>query len=161
MAECAVTALNCKRSTATTGLGSIGVGETEAPGIQPVFPMDIHAMKINSVGWVHDKRKSARFKDFILRFLLIKAQNIGKTRTSTTLYPDAQVLTIPKARFAHEPLDFQNSLGTELKRGHRHCFHLVKLPQKAKMPKDQQDKSRPSPLSSIVVALQMEAVRLN
>jgi len=146
MAECAVTALNCKRSTATTGLGSIGVGETEAPGIQPVFPMDIHAMKINSVGWVHDKRKSASFKDFILRFLLTKAQNIGKTRTSPTLYPDTQVLTVPKARFVHEPLDFQNSLGTELKRGCCHSFHPAKLPQKAKMPKDQTGQEQTSPL---------------
>ena len=47
--------LNSKRRPASTGLGCIGIIETESAGIETVLPMNFHPAKINAMGWVHDK----------------------------------------------------------------------------------------------------------
>ena len=103
-----------KGSPAAAGLGSIGIIETEAPGIETVFPMNFHSGEIHTMRRVHNKCELVGFKNLIRFLSFIKAQYIGKTGTAASLYTDAEKIIFVKTRFIHQPPDLLHGLGAEL-----------------------------------------------
>lgn len=75
-----------KRSSASAGIGGVGVVVDKTAVIQPVPKVDLCAVKVYLLGAVNEYFDTVQIKDMIVGLLPVEIEDIGKARTAAAFH---------------------------------------------------------------------------
>src|SRR4028119_2075480 len=84
--------LDRERRSAAAAAARIWIVEGEATRVEALLKVDFHAVEVNAVRFFHQHGNTADFKPVVIRFRLIKAENIAQAAATTALNANAQGL---------------------------------------------------------------------
>lgn len=91
-----------KTRPASTGTAGIRIRKSKSPVVKSVLPVYPHTEKIKLMGLIHDTFNTPDHEMTVIFFWVVKSQYIGHTRTSASLHPDPEFLSIIKPFRIHQ-----------------------------------------------------------
>jgi hypothetical protein len=95
-----------ERRTAAAGIAGIGVLESKAPVVQAILPVDLHAQKIEFMGFIHDTGHTGDLEMVVIGTGLVETQYIGHTGTAAPLHSYPEFLGMIKTIGGHQATNF-------------------------------------------------------
>lgn len=102
-----------KGGSATTGAACIGVLKNKAAIIQSILPVDLHAIQVHFMRFIHDAGNALNIKSRVVVLLMIKTKNICHPGTASPLHSYTQCLCGIKALFTHQSFHLGHGAGCQ------------------------------------------------